>query len=190
MGLLIGLLFAGGWQSRDVQSTGLYYAALVSSVIDQGYWMLIERSREKSMVDLASGSPWETVTFTTFGRNRQLFLDILQEARDMALSKEEGKTLIYTANGFEWKEFGQPRARRPLSSVILDKDHAERLANDLKEFLANQSWYRDRGAEGINGIREDFGILTSTYFISRYSLPSGLPPVWTAWFWVRCPTAS
>lgn len=122
-----------------IPSTGRHF------IKHKGYWMVVERAREKAMVDLTSGTPWETVTFTTYGRNRELFLDILQEARDMALAKEEGKTLIYTANGFEWKEFGQPRARRPLSSVILDGDQAERLAGDVKEFLANQSWYRDRG---------------------------------------------
>jgi len=115
----------------------------------KGHWMVIERVREKTMVDLTSGSPWETVTFTTYGRNRQIFLDILEEARDMALAKEEGKTLIYTANGFEWKEFGQPRAKRPLSSVILDTGQTERLVNDAKEFIANQSWYRDRGLYDI-----------------------------------------
>lgn len=42
-------------------------------------WIRIERTREKQMVDLHTGTPWESVTFTALGRDRQLFFNILQE---------------------------------------------------------------------------------------------------------------
>lgn len=42
----------------------------------------MERTREKQMVDLHTGTPWESVTFTAFGRNRQIFFNILQEGRE------------------------------------------------------------------------------------------------------------
>ena len=35
----------------------------------------------------------------------------------MALKENEGKTILYTAMGSEWKQFGAPRKRRPLESV-------------------------------------------------------------------------
>lgn len=41
----------------------------------------MERTREKQMVDLHTGTPWESVTFTAFGRDRQIFFNILQEGR-------------------------------------------------------------------------------------------------------------
>lgn len=42
---------------------------------------MVERTREKQMVDLHTGTPWESVTFTALGRDRQIFFNILQEGR-------------------------------------------------------------------------------------------------------------
>lgn len=44
-------------------------------------WIMVERTREKQMVDLHTGTPWESVTFTALGRNRQIFFNILQEGK-------------------------------------------------------------------------------------------------------------
>lgn len=44
-------------------------------------WIRVERTREKQMVDLHTGTPWESVTFTALGRDRQIFFNILQEGR-------------------------------------------------------------------------------------------------------------
>lgn len=63
----------------------------------------------------------------------------------MALKKHEGKTIMYTAMGSEWRQFGHPRKRRPIQSVVLDTGVAERILYDVKEFLANPGWYSDRG---------------------------------------------
>ena len=41
----------------------------------------MERSREKQIVDFSTGSPWETVTLTALGRNRQLYTHILDEGQ-------------------------------------------------------------------------------------------------------------
>ena len=108
-------------------------------------WIRVERSREKQMVDLTTGTPWETVTLTAFGRNRALFFGILDEARKMALSKQEGKTVMYSAMGSEWRQFGYPRKKRPISSVILDRNISEKILDDVIEFTTNPSWYMDRG---------------------------------------------
>lgn len=66
-------------------------------------------------------------------------------ARQMALKKHEGKTIMYTAMGSEWRQFGHPRKRRPIQSVVLDTGVAERILCDVKEFIANPGWYSDRG---------------------------------------------
>ncbi|XP_053090495.1 mitochondrial chaperone BCS1-like [Pangasianodon hypophthalmus] len=108
-------------------------------------WIRVERTREKQMVDLHTGTPWEFVTFTAFGRDRQIFFNILQEARELALKQEEGRTVMYTAIGTEWRPFGFPRRRRPLSSVVLENGIAERIVDDVKEFISNPKWYNDRG---------------------------------------------
>ena len=41
----------------------------------------MERNREKQMIDLHTGTPWETVTLTAIGRNKQLFFDILNQCK-------------------------------------------------------------------------------------------------------------
>uniref|UniRef100_A0A8V0ZJ37 Mitochondrial chaperone BCS1 n=1 Tax=Gallus gallus TaxID=9031 RepID=A0A8V0ZJ37_CHICK len=97
----------------------------------QKKWIRIERNRERQMIDLNTGTAWESVTFTALGTNREIFFNILQEARELALQQQEG--------------FGFPRRRRPLSSVVLEKGVSERLVEDVKEFIDNPKWYIERG---------------------------------------------
>ena len=101
--------------------------------------------REKKVVDFNSGSLWESITLTTVGRDRRILLDMIEEAKEMALKEEEGTTIIYTAIGPEWRQFGFPRERRPFESVILDQGLANSLYGDVTEFLKNAAWYRERG---------------------------------------------
>ncbi|XP_049774853.1 mitochondrial chaperone BCS1 [Schistocerca cancellata] len=111
----------------------------------QGNWIRVERTREQQTLDLHMGVPWETVTLTAFGKNKGMFFSILEDARQMALRQHEGKTIMYTAMGAEWRQFGHPRKKRPLSSVVLDTGIAERILNDVKDFIGNPSWYGSRG---------------------------------------------
>jgi chaperone BCS1 len=97
------------------------------------------------MMDLTSGTPWETVTLTTLSRDRSLFANLLQEAQDLAKQSQVGKMVIYTAWGPEWRPFGQPRSKRLLESVILDEGIKERIVNDITDFLDRGRWYAERG---------------------------------------------
>ena len=89
--------------------------------------------------------PWETVTLTTLGRHRKLFLDILENARHMAMEDYSGKTVMYTVIGTEWRPFGHPRQRRPLDSVILTENLSNLILHDVQDFIQNPGWYRERG---------------------------------------------
>ena len=111
----------------------------------QGAWFQVERHRERAMIDIKSGTPWETLTITTLSRDRDLFEKMLEEAKQAALAKEVGKTVIFTSYGPEWRPFGNPRRRRPISSVILDQNISERILDDVKQFLDGGKWYHDRG---------------------------------------------
>ncbi|XP_044752023.1 mitochondrial chaperone BCS1 [Coccinella septempunctata] len=108
-------------------------------------WIRVERTREQHTLDLHMGIPWETVTLTAFGRDKSVYFNILEEARQMALKQHEGKTLMYTGMGSEWRQFGQPRRKRPIKSVVLDKGISDRILKDCHEFISNPSWYTDRG---------------------------------------------
>ncbi|XP_022333266.2 mitochondrial chaperone BCS1-like [Crassostrea virginica] len=108
-------------------------------------WIRVERSVEKSAMSLQTGKPYESVTLTALGINKVLFLDILEEARNLALVSEEGRTVMYTPMGADWIPFGFPRRKRPIESVVLDQGVSEKILNDIKEFIQNPKWYYDRG---------------------------------------------
>lgn len=111
----------------------------------KGHYIRVERNREKQMFDFNKSAPFETVTLTAVGRDRGIYFNILEEARHMALQKQEGRTVMYTAVGPEWRPFGYPRRKRPLNSVVLDKQVSDRIMNDITEFIDNPTWYMDRG---------------------------------------------
>ncbi|GAM19516.1 hypothetical protein SAMD00019534_026910, partial [Acytostelium subglobosum LB1] len=114
-------------------------------VVYKGRVIRVERHREKNVVDMSSGNLWESITLTTLGFKRDIFSKLLDEARVMAAEREEGKTIIYTSMGTEWRRFGHPRKRRPIASVILDHGVSAHIVDDVKRFLTNSSWYTDRG---------------------------------------------
>ncbi|BFZ62645.1 Complex III assembly protein translocase and chaperone [Saitoella coloradoensis] len=111
----------------------------------RGAWIQVTRSRDTKMVDISTGSPWEVVTLTTLSRDRHLFTELLEEAKGLAMKMQEGKTMIYTSWGPEWRPFGQPRRRRLLDSVVLDQGIKEDIVADVKDFLASGKWYYERG---------------------------------------------
>eukprot|EP00111_Clytia_hemisphaerica_P002243 TCONS_00006287-protein len=111
----------------------------------KNHWFRVERQRDNGMRDLATGIPWETITFTSVGRSKAIFTDILNESKELAISKQTGKTLMYIPMGAEWRQFGFPRQKRPLDSVILDENISEEIVADIMDFIKNQAWYTRRG---------------------------------------------
>jgi len=91
------------------------------------------------------GHPFETIKFTCLGQDKEIFNEMLQNAKNLELSKHDGKTVIYEPRTSDWEPFGEPRRRREFESVILDNDIAERILSDVKEFLASREWYSMRG---------------------------------------------
>lgn len=111
----------------------------------KGAYMLINRERSGKLIDMTNGSPFETVTLTTLYRDRFLFQSLLDEAKKLALKAREGKTVLFTSWGPEWRPFGQPRKKRMFGSVILDEGVGEAILNDVKDFLQSGDWYHRRG---------------------------------------------
>ena len=61
------------------------------------------------------------------------------------MSHQQGKTVMYTVIGTDWRPFGHPRARRPIESVVLDADVSKNLVEDVRSFINSAAWYRQRG---------------------------------------------
>lgn len=70
---------------------------------------------------------------------------MLVVARTMAMKQFEGKTVTYAARGHEWREFGHPKMKRPLKSVVLGHGLSQKIVSDVQDFLQNQAWYAERG---------------------------------------------
>ncbi|VDD76329.1 unnamed protein product [Mesocestoides corti] len=122
-----------------IPSTGVHY------IFHQGRILRVERVRSQSTLQGASIAPFESVTLTTVGFDTRIFLDILEDARCAAIAKDEGWTVIYKAVGPEWRQFGYPRPRRALNSVVLKEGLAESITSDVQEFIDSQKWYSVRG---------------------------------------------
>lgn len=111
----------------------------------KGCWMRLQRERNSKMVDLNTGAPWETVTLTTLRSHAHLFTSLLAEAKQLAMASTEGKTVLYTAWGAEWRPFGQPRRARTLTSVVLKRGKREAIEADVRRFMERGWWYAQRG---------------------------------------------
>ncbi|BHF72727.1 mitochondrial chaperone [Sparganum proliferum] len=122
-----------------IPSTGVHY------IFHQGRVLRVERTRSQQTLQGASTAPFESVTLTTLGRDTSIFNALLEDARSAAAMKDEGWTVIYKAFGSEWRQFGYPRPRRPLNSVVLDKGLTESISFDVKDFIESQAWYTERG---------------------------------------------
>ncbi len=108
-------------------------------------FLMVNRVRETKSMDFQMGKPWETVTLTTLYSQRHVFEDLFTETHRLAQQSTEGKTIVYTSRSTSWEKFGDPRRKRPIESVILDKGVKERVITDVQEFLDSSKWYFDRG---------------------------------------------
>ncbi|KAK0734930.1 BCS1 N terminal-domain-containing protein [Lasiosphaeria miniovina] len=109
-----------------------------------GVYIAVKREKA-STTSTATGEPHETLTLTLMWPHRHVLGDVFTEAHALAQSFQQGKTVVYTARRMEWAVLGKPRLKRPLGSVILDEGVKERIVADVRDFLAAQQWYTDRG---------------------------------------------
>lgn len=99
----------------------------------------------QSSVDMTIGHPFETIKFTCLTRDRNVFVEMLNQAKDLELSKHNNKTVIYQPRTNDWAPFGEPRPKRHFESVVLDNNIADRILSDVEEFLQSREWYSRRG---------------------------------------------
>ncbi|KAF2786562.1 hypothetical protein K505DRAFT_318224 [Melanomma pulvis-pyrius CBS 109.77] len=110
----------------------------------RGSLIFVDRQREKTLI-MGKDEPFETITLTTLYADRGVFEQIFAEAHTLYQQLQEGKTVIYNSMGFDWKQFGEAKRKRPLDSVVLERGVKERIAEDVQAFLAARTWYLDRG---------------------------------------------
>ncbi|KAH6608803.1 mitochondrial chaperone bcs1 [Trichoderma cornu-damae] len=119
----------------------------------KGRPLFFERHQNQQQINFQSASEREELSISCFGRNPRLLKDLLAEARQMYLKKDERKTLIYRSSsgsaygGEPYWQRSMSRPNRPFSTVILDEKLKQDLIDDAADYLnpATRRWYANRG---------------------------------------------
>lgn len=86
----------------------------------------------------------ETFTIKLFSRNRQIALDLITEARDLANPIDCNRIKILRPEYNEWIELAR-RLPRPFESVLLADNLGDKLLEDVRGFIESETWYNERG---------------------------------------------
>ena len=116
------------------------------------HWLFYRRRlvclhRERPKMNEASAQPInvrETFTITIYSRDRSLARQLIEEARECAIPKNETRLSVHRAQYSSWSE-QMKRLPRPLESVVLPRGMMEDLLTDVQDFLVRRNWYIERG---------------------------------------------
>lgn len=130
--------------------------------IHDGCMIWLNRQRQNAEND--KGGLWsirkkETFVLRIFGFNREVLSQMLREVRTVASQNDRSTINIYVSGDYAQWHFSESCHPRPLSSIFLPGDMAEKISEDVKSFLCSKDWYIQRGIpyrksylfEGVNG---------------------------------------
>ncbi|KAI1482120.1 BCS1 N terminal-domain-containing protein [Daldinia eschscholtzii] len=118
----------------------------------RGRLLLFRRTANREQNSFMLVSEREEISISCFGRNPWVLKELLLEARQIYLQKDERKTQIYRgtlkpgSTEPTWQRC-MSRASRPFSTVILNEKTKQDLIDDVTDYLcpATQRWYANRG---------------------------------------------
>ncbi|KAI1741803.1 BCS1 N terminal-domain-containing protein [Xylaria scruposa] len=118
----------------------------------RGRLLLFRRTANREQNSFMLVSEKEEISISCFGRDPWILKELLLEAREKYIAKDEHKTQIYrgTTRSMSSEPTWQrcmSRASRPFSTVILNEKTKQELIDDVTDYLnpATQRWYANRG---------------------------------------------
>ncbi|KAK4154335.1 BCS1 N terminal-domain-containing protein [Chaetomidium leptoderma] len=118
----------------------------------KGRILIFRRSQNQQQSAFLTASEREEISISCLGRNPWVLKELLHEARDSFLKKDEAKTIIHrgtTKSGSSEPQWQRCMARtsRPFSTVILNEKVKQGLIDDVTDYLnpATRRWYANRG---------------------------------------------
>lgn len=113
-------------------------------IFEDGRLIILTRTREK--LEAAAGrKPYaEAFSLRVIGRNRRPAMELIHKARRLAAPLERFIDIFESSEHGSWYNVGYKRPRQ-LQSVVLPGNIRENTIADVKDFLASEEWYRDRG---------------------------------------------
>lgn len=105
----------------------------------------INRSREKiNNNNQGSFCLYESFVVMMLGRNKQILIKMLEEARDYNYYLDTNKVRIYINNEYNWLQVDSQYPRK-IETVICKNDMQYDILNDASEFLQKEKWYTELG---------------------------------------------
>lgn len=101
----------------------------------------------------SSKLPYAVLSFLTYNsllhsilaRHHSILTTLLFDAKRAYEAEEQNRVQIFVVAAYnDWRRIGS-RPKRPMESIVLDSALKDMLLNDVKEFLASESWYGERG---------------------------------------------
>ncbi|KAK3381374.1 BCS1 N terminal-domain-containing protein [Podospora didyma] len=118
----------------------------------KGRLLIFRRSQNQNQASFMAVSQSEEISISCFGRNPWILKELLHEARQAYMKRDEAKTLIYrgttkTASADPSWQRCMARTSRPFSTVILNEKVKKDLIDDVTDYLnpATRRWYSNRG---------------------------------------------
>ncbi|KAH6640545.1 BCS1 N terminal-domain-containing protein [Chaetomium tenue] len=120
--------------------------------IYKGHILSFRRVQNQQQSAYMTASEREEISISCFGRNPAILKELLHEARDAFLKKDEAKTAIYRGTSKagssepQWQRC-MSRTSRPFSTVILNDQLKQDLIDDVTDYLnpTTRRWYANRG---------------------------------------------
>lgn len=86
----------------------------------------------------------QTITLQCWRGNREMFLEMLDAARDFAVSQHEQKLEVWVPSGNDWS-LADRKSLRNRDSLLLAGDGFQNLLADAQEFKDSEAWYARMG---------------------------------------------
>ncbi|KAG6852907.1 hypothetical protein C0991_008250 [Blastosporella zonata] len=118
-----------------------------------GYWIEIKRSsssRQSIPDQMQGGYSPSTIFITIYTLNMNVLYNFVEETRVRYKEVSRPNVTVHMADmptygpGFVWSNV-KHKARRPVSSIILNEGIVESLIKDAQEFIDTEQWYVEAG---------------------------------------------
>ncbi|EAU91005.2 mitochondrial chaperone BCS1 [Coprinopsis cinerea okayama7 len=108
------------------------------TIFFRGHWLRVRRSRKH---DTNS----EMISISVIARSNNILKQLVLQAKKEYEAECVHRIQIYFADAHGSWRWTDSRAKRPLSSIVLNPGVKEMLVDDAKDFLRSEKWYADRG---------------------------------------------
>ncbi|KAG6884774.1 hypothetical protein C0993_008377 [Termitomyces sp. T159_Od127] len=119
----------------------------------KGYWIEVKRSSSKSSITehhLQGGYSPSTIYITIYTLDMNVLYNFVEETRVRYKEVSRPNVVVHMADtptygpSFVWSNV-KHKARRPLSSIILNEGVIDSLVKDAREFIDTEDWYVEAG---------------------------------------------